>query len=71
MILSILNIKGLYVFRDNILKYLTFIPDLLIIGGLAGIHFGLYLRMPWVAYTVTGGLVFAIGVCLSLPRKGK
>ena len=53
------------------MKYLQIVPDLLIIAGLSGIWFGLYMKSPWMAYTVTGALVFGVGLVMSWPRKEK
>ena len=51
------------------MKYLSFLPDLLIIAGLSGIFYGLHEFCPWIAFTVTGALVFGVGVVMSWPRK--
>jgi hypothetical protein len=52
------------------MKYLSFLPDLLILIGLSGIFYGLSKFCPWMAYSVTGTLIFGVGVAMSWPRKG-
>jgi hypothetical protein len=51
------------------MKYLSFLPDLLIIAGLSGIFYGLHMINPWAAFAVTGALVFGVGVAASIPKK--
>jgi hypothetical protein len=51
------------------MKYLSFLPDLLIIAGLSGIFYGLHMINPCAAFAVTGALVFGVGVVMSWPGK--
>jgi hypothetical protein len=51
------------------MKYLSFLPDLMILAGLCGIFYGLNEYCPWIAYTITGALVFGVGVVMSWPKR--
>lgn len=44
--------------------------DLLVVLGLAGLGYGLWLRMPWLAFVVVGAIVFLLGVIMHM-RSGR
>ena len=41
------------------------IRDVFVFGGLAIMSYGLYLFKPWVAYTVSGMILMALGLFLA------
>lgn len=42
--------------------------DLLVIAGLAMLFYGLWLRAPWLAWSVVGALVIVLGVLLIVTK---
>lgn len=42
--------------------------DLHIIGGLGMLFYGLHLYQPWVAFTVVGAVLAALGILLTFIR---
>lgn len=38
------------------------VRDVLILGGLSMLFYGIYLYCPWLAFTVCGSIVFVMGV---------
>jgi len=56
--------KSLSFITNSILVFLISnidFSDLLIVFGLSMLFYGLYLFIPWVAYTIIGTIIFLIG----------
>ena len=45
------------------------LPDLLAIGGISSIGYGLYLYCPWVSFVVVGVLILAGGILLGRGER--
>jgi membrane-bound ClpP family serine protease len=43
--------------------------NVLILSGLFGIGYGLYLFKPWVSYSVVGGLLLMLGMIAIFMRR--
>lgn len=43
--------------------------EIMILVGLSGIFYGLFIRWEWVAYVVVGALVFLLGLRGVLPGQ--
>lgn len=50
-------------------KYLPSFADVLSFSGLCLLGYGLFLYEPWIAYSVCGSLMFAMGIIGAMNER--